>query len=101
VKGRNLNEVVELYMTEDNAPLSSYSLQEEEVEAIFVCPVRELLRVNREVDYAFTASGFDNHGQATELLVRKDSFPVNWNDYHYKMAILAGRYFKGESDLLF
>jgi hypothetical protein len=101
VKKRRLNEVIDLYMTEDNNPLSSYKLQVEEVNAIFACPVRELLRVNRDAAYSFMVKGLDSAGKATELEVQKRSFPENWNDYHYKMAILADRYFKGEQDLLF
>lgn len=49
VKQRELHEIVEIYMTEDNSPLDTYSLQIEEVDSILQCPVRELLRVNREV----------------------------------------------------
>jgi isopentenyldiphosphate isomerase len=103
VKKRRLNEVIELYMTEDNDALSSYTLQEDEVDAIFACPIRELLRlrVNRDAEYSFRVTGLDKTGKAIDLDVRKSSFPENWNDYHYKMAILASRYFRGETSLLF
>jgi isopentenyldiphosphate isomerase len=101
VNGRNLNEIVELYMIEDDNPLQSYVLQKEEVAAIFSCPIQEVLRVNREPGYEFTAHGLNNDGAATKLVVNKESFPENWNNYHYKMAVLADRYFKGETELLF
>jgi hypothetical protein len=101
VKKRELHEIVDLYLVEDNAPLSSYRLQEEEVDAILTCPVRELLRVNREEGYSFTAEGLSSSGKPIQIEVNKQSFPVNWNDYHYKMALLADRYFRGETDLLF
>jgi hypothetical protein len=29
------------------------------------------------------------------------SFPQNWDDYHYKIAVLADRYFKGEKPILY
>jgi isopentenyldiphosphate isomerase len=101
VKNRRLNEVLDLYMTEDNESLSSYRLQEDEVDAIFACPVRELLRAHREEGYEFLAHGLSKTGEAVELAVTKHSFPENWNDYHYKMAILANRYFNEGTDLLF
>jgi isopentenyldiphosphate isomerase len=100
-KSRELREVVEIYMTEDESPLTSYTLQAEEVDAIITCPVQELLRVNRQIGYSFTADGIDDAGKIIKLDVTKGSFPENWNDYHYKMAILANRYFNGETDLLF
>lgn len=101
VKKRWLNEVIEVYMTEDDSPLSSFSLQVEEVDAILPCPVQELLRVNREEGYSFTAKGVSSAGKSVAVTVTKQSFPVNWNDYHYKMAVLADRYFRGDTDLLF
>lgn len=101
VQKRRLNEIVEVYMNEDNNPLSSFTLQKEEVDAILTCPVQELLQVNRKEGYSFTAKGVSNTGKPVEIRVTKGSFPVNWNDYHYKMAILADRYFRGEKDLLF
>jgi|SRR5581483_7604792 len=101
VRGRHLNEVVDLYMTEDDSPLSTYKLQAEEVDAILTCPVRELLKVNREIGYSFLAEGLSSGGRPTRVNVDKRSFPENWNDYHYKMAVLADRYFGGETNLLF
>jgi isopentenyldiphosphate isomerase len=101
VKGRELHEINEIYMTEDNSLLSTYKQQVEEVDAIVSCPITELLRVNREPGYQFKANGLSSSGTEVELTVRKESFPINWNDYHYKMAMLADRYFKGEKHLLF
>ncbi len=101
VKKRRLNEVVEVYMTEDSGSLSDYKLQEEEVDALVICPVEDLLKVNREEGYSFETKGVGVDGRPTILTVTKASFPVNWNDYHYKMAVLADRYFRGDTDLLF
>lgn len=99
-KDRELHEVNDVYMTEDNSSLSTYRLQIEEVDAILVCPVRELLRVNQESGYTFLAKGLSSAGKPVAVEVDKLSFPENWNDYHYKIAILADRYFRGETDLL-
>lgn len=101
VKGRQLGTVCDLYMVEDNSPLATYELQVEEVDVILTCPIKELLRVNREPGYGFSVEGLNNAGKSAAVKVTKQSFPENWNDYHYKMALLADRYFKGETDLLF
>lgn len=100
-KDRELHEVSELYLIEDNGPLNTYKLQEEEVDGLFVCPVTELLKVNRDKTYNFTAKGINVQGKEVELAVDRSSFPDNWDDYHYKMAVIAGRYFRGDTDLLY
>lgn len=40
-------------------------------------------------------------GDEIDIKVNKSSFPENWDNYHYKIAVLADRYFKGEKDLLY
>jgi 8-oxo-dGTP pyrophosphatase MutT (NUDIX family) len=97
-KGRRRQNVVEVFMIEDNAPLKDFVLQKEEVTAIFVCPILQLLDVF-ENDGSFPAQGIDQEGKPLTLNVDKNSFPYNWDHYHYKAAVLANRYFKGEKPL--
>lgn len=95
------NEVIEVYMIDDELPLESYTLQKEELFALCSCPVAELLKAHRDNTYTFNADGLDAEGNKIEIKVSKSIFPLNFDDYHYKMAVLADRYFRGEKDILY
>jgi isopentenyldiphosphate isomerase len=99
--GTSHNNIIDICMVQDDRQLSSYVLQEEEVYAIFVCPVNELLKVHRNESYSFKADGLTASGEKSNIEVSRSSFPENWDPYHYKIAVLVDRYFKGEKDLLF
>ena len=45
-KGRIRNNVVDIFMIVDNAKLESYVLEEKEVYAICVCPIKELIKTH-------------------------------------------------------
>jgi 8-oxo-dGTP pyrophosphatase MutT (NUDIX family) len=100
-KHREKRNVSDLYLVEDNAPLASYQLQAEEVEAICACPVSELLKAHRNPSYQFTVPALKHDGSNTTLKVSAKSFPENYDNYHYKMALLADRYCRGEQDILY
>jgi hypothetical protein len=95
------NTVIDLFMIKDNSPISGYKLQEEEVYAICICPILELIKVHADADYSFKAEGLKFDGSHFEEDVTKESFPYNWDDYHFKMALLASRYLKGKSNLIY
>ena len=95
------NNIVEVYMTTDDSPLESYRLQKEELNGLCICPVRELLRVHTDKDYSFRTQLLDVNGENIVLEITHDSFPPNWDNYHYKMAVLADRYFQGEKHLVY
>lgn len=99
--GTSHNNVVHVYMVEDNAPPLTYRLEEAEVYAICVCPVRELLAAHRDPSYSFEVKALTATGKEIDISVGKASFPENWDDYHHKIAILVDRYFKGEKDLIY
>lgn len=99
--GTSHNNIIDIYMVEDNLSLDSYKLEANEVYAICVCPIKELLKVHRNADYGFTAEGVTATGESFATEVKKESFPENWDDYHFKIAILADRYYKGEKDLIY
>jgi 8-oxo-dGTP pyrophosphatase MutT (NUDIX family) len=100
-KGRVRNAVVDLFFVVDNSSIESYVLQVEEVYAVCVCPLSELLKVHADPDYSFVASGVSNQREAVSLRVSADSFPYNWDRYHYKIALLAQRFFNGETHLIY
>jgi hypothetical protein len=71
------------------------------VHAIFSCPIDELLKAHTKRGYAFAAIGLTNSGKITTIKVSKNSFPYNWDNYHFKIALLAKRFLQGEKDLLY
>lgn len=99
--GRKKNNVIEVYLTEDNSQLTSYKLDSSEVYAIVSCPVNKLVKAHQDINYSFVANGFRHDGNEFEVSVNQDSFPQNWDNYHFKIALLIDRYFKGEKDLLY
>jgi hypothetical protein len=99
--GMSHNNIIDIYMIEDNSPLNSYALEITEVYALCACPIKELLKVHHDPTYNFKVKGLTANGKEINITVNKRSFPENWDDYHYKMAVLADRYFKGEKDLLY
>lgn len=101
VKKRMRQNVVYVYIVEDNSPLKSYKLQEEEVYAICSCPIDKLIKVHKDNNFSFVSEGIDNKGSKLDIKVSKDSFPYNWDNYHLKIALLADRFIKGESNLIY
>jgi hypothetical protein len=98
---RTRNNIVELYIIEDNNPMDSYTQQTTEVNGLCLCPVKELLKVHTIKDYSFSTKLLTHEKNEEEITVSESSFPKNWDSYHYKMAILADRYFRGEHNLVY
>jgi len=90
-----------VYFIVDNAPLEEYKLQEKEVYAMCVCPVEELIKVHSKKGYKFAVDSVLATGEKIKIEVDKDSFPENYDDYHFKMALLAKRFFEGDEFVLF
>jgi hypothetical protein len=99
--GTTNNSVIDIYLVEDDSPLEAYKLQKEEVYALCICPVAELLKAHQDASYSFNVPGILASGEAIEISVNQQSFPENWDDYHFKMALLADRYFKGVKNLIY
>jgi hypothetical protein len=100
-KGRMRHNAVDIFMTIDDSGMESYKLQESEVYAICVCPIDELMKVHTSDDYRFKAYGVTAEGEQIEILVNKDSFPYNWDNYHFKIVMLAERLLRGEKYLVY
>ena len=54
-----------------------------------------------EKKVGFTASGVDVNGQVVQTEVNQEMLPYNWDNYHYKVALLAKRYLDGEIKLVY
>lgn len=100
-KGRMRQNAVDIFMTVDNSDTDNYKLQESEVYAICVCPIAELMKVHTIDNYSFSANGITSGGEEVEIKVDKDSFPYNWDNYHFKIVLLADRLLSGEKHLLY
>jgi hypothetical protein len=100
-KGRMRQNVVEIFMTVDNSNLEKFKLQESEVYAVCICPITELMNVHTKEGYSFIAEGITSGGEKIGIKVDRDSFPYNWDNYHFKIVLLADRLLKGEKHLLY
>ena len=99
--GNTRNNLVDIFMIKDDSPLSTYTLEKNEVRAICICPIYELLQVHTNPKLSFKVKGLTSNGSKIDLTIRKQSFPYNWDNYHLKMAILAQKFLAGEKILVY
>ncbi len=92
--------VVDIFMVEDNNQLETYRLEATEVSALYICPINDLLAVHQS-NSTFEANGITATGEKKSIQVTKDSFPVNWDPYHYKIILIAKRFLAGEKNLIY
>ncbi|MBM3209047.1 hypothetical protein FJZ40_02035 [Candidatus Shapirobacteria bacterium] len=100
-KGRTRQVVADIFMVIDNSPLSSYRPEKAEVYAICACPIDKLVRVHTRKGYRFETEGITNEGEKIKIGISKNSFPYNWDPYHFKIALLAERFVRGEKNLVY
>jgi isopentenyldiphosphate isomerase len=100
-KGREMHNIIEVYMATDNSDLGSYVLQQEEVYAICLCPIDELIKAHSDPAYSFTTEALTSSGKTEQIVVRSSSFPENYDNYHFKIALLAKRYLDGDKHLIY
>lgn len=102
---RKLRYAVDVFIVLDNAPLTTFTLERDELEGLYSCPIKDLIEVHTNPNYSFTAKGvkFDESDKLVDgnLLVTRDLFPFNWDNYHFKMVLLAQRFLKGEPFLIY
>jgi len=100
-EGNTRHNVVDVFITIDNSSLNTYTLQKSEVFAVCECPLDDLLKVHLDKNYRFQITGLDNKGNNISRQINKESFPYNWDNYHYKIASLAKRFLNGEKNLVY
>ena len=91
---RRLRYAVDVFVVVDNSPLDTFILQAEELEGLYRCPVPELIKAHKDPTYSFVAEGMrcSNATQSpSSLVVSRSLLPYNWDNYHYKMALLSKR----------
>ena len=100
IHGNICHYVTEIFFIIDNSALETYDLQKDEVTAIFSCPIPELFKVHTS-QYSFNCSGLDAEKKPCKITVNAEVFPYNWDAYHFKIALLAERFLKGEANILY
>lgn len=99
--GNERRNIVDIAFIVDNSPLDSYVLQKDEVFAVCSCPIDELIKTHTDPDHSFTTEILTADGKRKPLTVKRDSFPENWDDYHFKIALLAKRFIGGDKHLIY
>lgn len=100
VKNRMRKNLVDISFIIDNSSLDSYVLQASEVYAVCSCSVADLVKVHTE-DYSFDVELLKSDVSKEMIKVTKDSFPFNWDNYHFKIALLAQRFLNKEKHLVY
>jgi len=100
VHGLTHHNVVDIFFVTDNSALETYQLEKNEVSAIVSCPVDDLIKFHLDKK-EFLAHGLNNEGEKFKVKVTNDSFPYNWDNYHFKISMLAKRFLNGEKDLYY
>jgi hypothetical protein len=103
-RGRKLRYAVDVFIILDNSPLSTFTLQRDELEGLYSCPIDNLIKLYTEPEYSFIAEGIkfdDNALVPGSISVTRGKFPFNWDKYHFKMALLAKRFISQEPYLLY
>jgi hypothetical protein len=100
-KSRLNHTVIDIFMVLDNSPFVSYKIDPEEIYAVCSCPIDDLIKAHTETGYSFTVKGLKHDGTETDIYVDKNSFPYNWDNYHFKIALLAKQFLAGDKNLLY
>lgn len=101
---RKLRYIIDVFLHEDNSELSTYTLQREELEGLYLCPVADLLDLYDSKKKSFVATGMGFREDIlcpNEIEVSLDSFPLNHDRYHEKMTVMINWYFHGERHLIY
>ena len=100
-QGRKLQTVNDVFFTIDNSPLSTFTLQKQEVASLLIIPLSDLKAVFTKANYQFVSSGIlQNHQPITDK-ISKSNFVKNWDHYQYKIALLSEKFIAGERNLLY
>jgi len=101
VNGKMRQNIVDVSFILDNSSLNTYVLDKTEVYAVSCLPIDELIKVHTKPNYRFRVEALTADGKTIKLTVKKNSFPFNWDNYHFKIALLADRFLKDEKNLIY
>ena len=98
---KKLQTVCDVFFVLDNSSLSSFKLQKEEVAGLMVITIKDLLRVFTQPNYSFTSQITDINKKTSLKTITIGDFIKNWDNYQYKIALLAEKYLKGDRNLFY
>jgi len=101
---RKMRNVIDVFITRDDSPLSAYSLQESELAGLYRCPLSELIGLHEGQVDSFVASGIkiaNGRQSQSAMPVSLASFPYNWDEYHRKMVYMCRRFLQGDEPLIY
>jgi hypothetical protein len=101
VNGKMRQNIVDISFILDDCDIRTFILEEVEVYAISSLPIAEIIKVHTKPKYQFRANAITADGNTIKLDVKQGSFPFNWDNYHFKIALLADRFLKGEKNLIY
>lgn len=100
-RGRKLQTVNDVFFTIDNDPLTTFTLQKQEVASLLIIPIADLKAVFTKANYRFTVSGILQNQHPITQTVSKNDFIKNWDHYQYKIALLTEKFMAKERNLLY
>jgi hypothetical protein len=92
--------VVDVHFVRDNRSLNQFILESQEIYALCLCPIAYLIKLHTDKK-PFKAPAITNRGVKIVIEVTPDLIPYNWDNYHFKIALLAQRFLKGEKNLIY
>lgn len=95
-KGRERRLVVTIFMTYDDVPLTEYTLDPQEVPAIYEIALDDVVKAFEDSRSKFMARGINCHGQPVEKIASYDDFSYMFDCYHLRIAEIARRFATGE-----
>lgn len=99
IKQRLRKNIVYVFTTIDNNPLESYTLQKEEVDSLYILSLSDLMKLHNDKTYSFVAEGITNAKKRISLLITYKSLTYNWDNYHYKIAVVAKKLLSGDTEV--
>ena len=99
-KQRLRKNIVYVFIGVDNDPLTSFALQPEELDGLYICKIKDIISLFDGSIKTAAAEGIDSFKKEHILTYSLKSFPYNYDNYILKMASLATRYINGDRQLL-
>ena len=101
INGNMRNNIVDISLILDNTPIQDYTLEKQEVYGVCACPVDKLIQAHGDNSFSFDVILYTGDGKTETIKVSQDAFPYNWDNYHYKVALLVKRFLEEDKTILY
>lgn len=99
--GRERRLVATVFMIYDDLPISRFTLDPQEVPAIYEIPIDDVVKAFEDPQSRFMAYGLNCDGRPVEKVASADSFSFIFGGYHLKIAHIATRFASGERSFVY